>query len=483
MALLLALSTPAHPQISVSSGGQASTGLPIAVPPGISGMSPNLSLNYADGGVNGPVGVGWSVQGISTVTRCPSNRMVDVAYRNVVFDKDDKLCLDGQRLIQTNESGSVQGPAARLNQLDDALGVSSAPYREYRTEKDSYARIRAYGIAPGNCPNPAVTVAPGQTAPLIDPCPYLGPSRIVVWTKSGLRYEYGTVFTGTTADHSGLIRVQGSNYVAVWAIRRISDVTGNFMEFRYTVNPSVPWGSATGGAPRAGQEWNLSEVLYTGKLNPASFGAAHQPTVTHQPANRVVFTYAERSAVALPGHDRSEAYQWHNKNVAVQLLDRIRTFVNFPPAASAGSLVKEYQLGYMRSTVSGRSLLTSVKECAPVGSPPVLRCLPATQYTYSFTSAPDFAAVDVGPMKSAQLLDHVNGHAGILTGDFNGDGRTDVLAYHDDPQRNKIFESNGAGSFVERAPSSLQAHVLGKSDGCYRPSLCENPLTPRLTDP
>jgi hypothetical protein len=75
----------------------------------------------------------------------------------------------------------------------------------------------------------------------------------------------------------------------------------------------------------------------------------------------------------------------------------------------------------------------------------------------------------VGPMKSAQLLDHVNGHAGILTGDFNGDGRTDVLAYHDDPQRNKIFESNGAGSFVERAPSSLQAHVLGKSDGCYRP--------------
>lgn len=214
--IALVCCSAASAQISVSSGGQASTGLPIAVPPGISGMAPNLSFNYADGGVNGPVGVGWSVQGISTITRCPSNRQVDVAYRNVVFDKDDKLCLDGQRLIQTDASGTVsppgQGSPVRLNQLDDALGVTSSQPREYRTEKDSYSRIRAYGTAHSDATK--------------------GPATFVVWTKSGLKYEYGRVEVRDTSGvafqpDNALIRVQGREEVAVWAVRRISDVAGS----------------------------------------------------------------------------------------------------------------------------------------------------------------------------------------------------------------------------------------------------------------
>ena len=53
LALAVALGAQA---VSVGSGGQASYGVAISVPPGVAGMSPNLALSYADGGINGPVG-------------------------------------------------------------------------------------------------------------------------------------------------------------------------------------------------------------------------------------------------------------------------------------------------------------------------------------------------------------------------------------------------------------------------------------------
>ena len=62
-ALLLPWSI-AHADIAISDGGQASYGQALAVPPGIAGMEPKLSLTYVEGGINGPQGVGWSVQGM-----------------------------------------------------------------------------------------------------------------------------------------------------------------------------------------------------------------------------------------------------------------------------------------------------------------------------------------------------------------------------------------------------------------------------------
>jgi hypothetical protein len=449
MAFLLALGTSAHAQISVSSGGQASTGLPIAVPPGISGMSPNLSLSYADGGVNGPVGVGWSVQGISTITRCPASRQADQAYRNVEFNKDDKLCLDGQRLIQTNADGDIVPSAinavnGRLQQQDDALGLVSG-FREFRTEKDSYSRIRAYGMA-----------EPGDAT--------RGPATFVVWTKSGLKYEYGRVQIQASGGapfepEQALIRVQGRTEVAVWAVRRISDVTGNFMEFRYSFR-DLPWGTATGASPALGREWRLDQVRYTGKMDSNNL-------VTQWPSNVVQLGYVDRGSDAAPLHDRSEAYQWDRKNVSVWLLRTITTHVGVAVGANTGTLVKQYRLEYTRSPVSGRSLLNTVRECSSDRPLSEARCLPPTTYTYRTTSAPSFAAANIGSLRNEQLLDHTNGHAGIATGDFNGDGMTDVLRYHDDASKNRIFYSLGSGSFSAGTASNLGSVPLSHSNGCH----------------
>ena len=73
--LAMLLSSPiqmAQAQGVSVSGGTPSYSQAIAVPPGVAGMSPNIGLYYAGGGVNGPVGHGWGVQGLSTITRCPA---------------------------------------------------------------------------------------------------------------------------------------------------------------------------------------------------------------------------------------------------------------------------------------------------------------------------------------------------------------------------------------------------------------------------
>src|SRR5439155_8339607 len=114
--------------VSVS-GGTPSYSQAIALPPGVAGMSPNIGLYYAGGGVNGPVGHGWGVQGLSTITRCPATVAIDNKMAGVVYGASDKLCLDGQRLIQTDEGGSSTALTNAVNvpvasQVNDAQGLT-----------------------------------------------------------------------------------------------------------------------------------------------------------------------------------------------------------------------------------------------------------------------------------------------------------------------------------------------------------------------
>jgi Salmonella virulence plasmid 65kDa B protein len=300
----LLCSTVGAQALSVGSGGQASYGVPLSVPPGVSGMSPNLALSYADGGINGPVGVGWSVQGISTITRCPSSKVIDGSPLDgnkrptVRFDKHDRLCLDGQRLIVTNQAGE-----ALPDGVVDASSITTGPYREYRTEKDSFARVRAYGEAvPGNAE--------------------AGPAYFRVWTKSGQIYEYGRAPNGAP---NALITAQGIAHAAVWAVSRISDTLGNYMDFSYEFRKDIPWGSGSSTAGSLGQEWNIKEVRYTGRVG-AGGGTALAPQ------NKVVFEYDERPDNRdLYGYrqaDRSEAYQRGSKNLSIQRLRAVRTYIN-----------------------------------------------------------------------------------------------------------------------------------------------------------
>ena len=119
-------------QLSVSLSGAANYSIPIAVPPGINGVVPQISLGYSSQGGNGLAGYGWNVSGISSITRIPSTTFHDGVIDPVDFDELDRFALDGQRLVI--KSGTTIG-----------YGKTGA---QYETENFSNLKIISIGVHP-----------------------------------------------------------------------------------------------------------------------------------------------------------------------------------------------------------------------------------------------------------------------------------------------------------------------------------------------
>jgi RHS repeat-associated protein len=117
-------------QLSVSLSGGATYSIPIAVPPGINGVVPQVSLVYNSQGGNGLAGYGWNISGVSAITRIPRTKFRDGVVGGVNLDANDRFALDGQRLIL--KTGAVYGAAGTT----------------YETENFSNLKITAVGVSP-----------------------------------------------------------------------------------------------------------------------------------------------------------------------------------------------------------------------------------------------------------------------------------------------------------------------------------------------
>jgi hypothetical protein len=192
LALLIASPALAQPTAAgfapasfrVTESGAAEYRIPIRVPPGIAGVEPKLALVYNSQAGNGLLGVGWSLEGLSAITRCPRTLAQDGVRGGVNHDWNDRYCLDGQRLIAISGSYGADGT-------------------EYRTERESFTRVVSYGGADN------------------------GPASFKAWTKSGEILEYGHTIASR-------IEAQGKpTVVRVWALSRASDSKGNQFSVSY----------------------------------------------------------------------------------------------------------------------------------------------------------------------------------------------------------------------------------------------------------
>lgn len=127
-------------------GGAAVFNIPIELPPGRAGMQPNVSLNYSSKTGNGIAGVGWSLSAGSSITRCSATFAQDGFTRNPQYSSDDKLCLNGQRLMLA-EGGTY--------------GANGAVYR---TEIDSFVKVTQSGGLNGSNTSFTVKYKNGRTA-------------------------------------------------------------------------------------------------------------------------------------------------------------------------------------------------------------------------------------------------------------------------------------------------------------------------------
>src|SRR5215831_11221006 len=131
----------------VSNSGAATYSIPIRTPPGVRGLQPQLGFVYSSSSGNGLLGVGWSLAGFSTVTRCNNTYAQDGFSSASQLDVNDKFCLAGNRLRLTS-------------------GFYGADGSTYQTEIATFANVIAHGNAGS------------------------GPSWFEVKGKEGLIYEY-----------------------------------------------------------------------------------------------------------------------------------------------------------------------------------------------------------------------------------------------------------------------------------------------------
>ncbi len=115
--------------LSVSLRGGALYDIPIAVPPGINGVQPKISLNYDSQSGTNIIGYGWNISGLSVISRTPSTKFHDNAIDAVDFDALDRFSLDGQRLMLKSGTYGKNGAI-------------------YQTENYSNLKIVSYGASP-----------------------------------------------------------------------------------------------------------------------------------------------------------------------------------------------------------------------------------------------------------------------------------------------------------------------------------------------
>ena len=321
-------------QLSVSEGGAATYRIPIQVPPGVAGMEPKLELAYNSQGGNGLLGMGWSLSGLSTIGRCPRTMAVDGVRGGVNFDVNDRYCLDGQRLILISGTYGVAGS-------------------EYRTELDSFSKIVASGTA-GN-----------------------GVASFTVQTKAGLTMEYGN-----TADSR--IEAQGKTSVRVWAINKISDVKTNYMTFSYV-------------------EDNANGDYYPGRIDYSGNTSGGQ-----SPAMSVRFSYEARS-------DNNPGYQGGSVIKVTKRLISLKTYIG-------EAVADDNKLVYEMGGATKRSRLKTYTKCDAQGN-----CFAPT--TLNWSEIATGLAQASGGLAMAYNFGGLHNYVNIPA-DLNGDGKSDLLSVH-----------------------------------------------------
>ncbi|MDP4262233.1 MAG: SpvB/TcaC N-terminal domain-containing protein [Bacteroidota bacterium] len=198
------------------------------------------------------------------------------------------------------------------------------------------------------------------------------PDWFQVTAKDGSGMEFGH-----TAD-SRILTDDGQN-VLLWRINRIIDINGNYIDFKYN---------------NSDRDSRIEQIVYTGNINTGLL-----------PYNQINFSYTIRS-------DINTAYDGGASLSSKYLLDKI-TILTLDAAGIQYQTVKTYQFNYGFDNV--HSLLKEVIEYGGDETGPSLN---STIFLYG----------DQPASLSYYTAGLLTGNYDLFPGDFNGDGRSDVLA-------------------------------------------------------
>jgi len=95
-------------QHQVGANGTTTYTVPIECAPGRAGVQPSIALSYNSLGGNGVLGQGWSIGGLSSISRTTSNYYYNGSAKPAEMTATAQFVMDGMRLIQTLTSSTVR---------------------------------------------------------------------------------------------------------------------------------------------------------------------------------------------------------------------------------------------------------------------------------------------------------------------------------------------------------------------------------------
>lgn len=194
--------------IDVNGSGQLQYIFPIALPPGVRNVGPQINLVYASGTGTGIAGFGWNISGLTSISRI--GKLAEDGLRNepISFDLTDGYSFNGQLLLL--KSGEYGKDGA-----------------EYVTEKYSNIRIRSIGINSNST----------------------GPEYFEINFEDGSQAWYG--------------RSSDSRTILEYNLTQWRDVNGNYISYSYVQNDNV--------AVISQIDWGGNEAVGTAHFNNIMF--------------------------------------------------------------------------------------------------------------------------------------------------------------------------------------------------------------------
>jgi RHS repeat-associated protein len=373
----------------VSADGAATYEIPIWVSPGRAGIQPTLALAYNSQAGNEWLGPGWSLQGLSRITRCRRTQAKDGDAREIQFkdgDSGDRYCLDGQRLVVSGGSFGAQS-------------VYGADGTEYRTEYDCQAKVisnasDAYGPTSFTVylKNGQVLTFGGSGTTMLD-------GKQVSITTGAAHYPNGQTKQQWTEAHSATVRY-------LWALAEVRDRSGNYLTVDYQLDDD-----------NFGYDLRPTAIKYAGFTAPAG-----SPVASSTPNRSVEFTYLEAQPDAI------ETFVSGLRLLRGKRLQAIKIWGPSPTGSKI--LLRHYDIGYIRSVASGRLLVDTVRECdgKDICKPPTVFA-----WTKGDTTFTDHAIAKLSPgnLTFTQDIDPnktpAQWAASWQIADVDGDGRDDLL--------------------------------------------------------
>lgn len=162
--------------------GGAGYNINIDIPQGVNNLTPDLSISYSAQAGNSILGLGWSLNAVSSIYRTFKNRYYDNDITTVKYNNNDVFVLDGQRLFPNNSNG-----------LDGTT---------YETEQENFSKITSKGNSNG------------------------GPEYFILELKNGTKIYYGLTSNSKVIGSDNQTPIQ-------WNIEKVEDVNGNYFTYNY----------------------------------------------------------------------------------------------------------------------------------------------------------------------------------------------------------------------------------------------------------